>query len=96
MHRVLEAFALVTFLAYCVATGQARRAVISLLFLLVGGLVSVTMCSPLMQQAATLPVGDGSFLYEAPAVAWATQFALARTLAAGVWSGVPALIQWHR
>ena len=93
---VLEALALMSFLAYCLATRQAWRAVISLLFLLVSGLIGVNILSTLMQQAATLPVGDSGFLYEAPAVAWAHQWGLALILAAGVWTGVPALIQWRR
>ena len=97
---VLEALALAVFLAYCLATRQTRRAVISLLFLLVAGAVGVVALSALVQHAqATLPVwgGDaGDLLREAPLVAWTTQWGLALTLAAGVWSGIPALTQWRR
>jgi hypothetical protein len=97
---VIEVLALAAFLIYCLATRQARRGVISLLFLLVGGLVGVAVLSALMQHAqATLPVwgGDaGDLLVETPAVAWATQWGLALTLVAGAWSGVLAYLQWRR
>ncbi len=97
---VLEALALVAFLAYCLATRQTRRAVISLLFLLVAGAVGVVALSALAQHAQdTLPVwgGDaGDLLREAPLGDWIVQWGLAVALAAGVWSGVPAFIQWRR
>lgn len=93
---VLEALAVAAFLAYCLATRQARRAIIALLFLLVGGLVGVAALGAVMQQAATLPVGDAGFLIQGPAEAWATRWGLALTLVPGAWSGVLAYLQWGR
>jgi len=97
---MLETLALAAFVAYCLATRQTRRAVISLLFLLVAGAVGVAALSALMQHAQdTLPVwgGDaGDLLREAPVGDWIVQWGLALTLVAGAWSGVPALMQWRR
>lgn len=97
---VLAVLAVAIFLLYCLATRQARRVVISLLFLLVGGLVGVAALGALAQHAqATLPVwgGDaGDLLRETPASEWARQWALALTLVWGTWSGILAYLQWRR
>ena len=54
---VIEALALAVFLIYCLAARQARRAVVSTLFLLVGSLVGVAALSALLRHAlATLPI----------------------------------------
>lgn len=93
---VLDVLAVATFLAYCLATRQARRAVISLLFLLVGGLVGVAVLDALLQHAqATLPVEGDGILVRDPAQAWAQLWGLALTLVAGAWSGVLAYLQWR-
>jgi hypothetical protein len=92
---VLEALAFGAFLAYCLATRRTRRALIALLVLLVGGLVGVAALVALARHAqATLPVGDGGLLAEAPLVAWQSQWGLSLALVAGGWSGVLAYLQW--
>lgn len=93
----LEILALAAFLAYCVATRQARRAVMSLLFLLVGGLLGVAALDALLKHAqATLPVDEGGLLVEAQVFAWEHLWGLAFLLVAGAWSGVLAYLQWRR
>jgi hypothetical protein len=96
---VLEVLAVAIFLLYCLATRQARRAVIALLVLLRGGLVGVAVLGALALHArATLPIwgGDeGDLLVEAPFESWANLWAWALTLVAGAWSGVLAYLQWR-
>jgi hypothetical protein len=94
---VLELLALVAFVAYCLATGQARRVVLPILFLLIWGLLGVAGLDALLQHAATtLPVDQDGILIPESAKAWATWWGLATLLVAGVWSGVLAYLQWHR
>ena len=92
---VLEALAFTAFLTYCLATRQTRRALITLLVLLVGGLLGFATLTALAQHAqATLPVGEGGLLVETPLVAWQSQWGLSLALVAGAWSGVLAYLQW--
>jgi hypothetical protein len=95
---VLAALALAVFLVYCLATRQPWRAVIVLLFFLVGGLLGVAALNALLQHAqATLPVDDFGFLIKDSAAAWERQWGLSLTLVAVVWSGGLACLQWgHR
>ena len=94
---VLEVLAMAVFLAYSLATGQARRAVIALLVLLIGGLIGVAALSALAQHAqATLPSREGGILLEGPLGAWVGLWGLALALVAGTWSGVLAYLQWRR
>lgn len=92
---VLELLALAAFLAYCAATRQARRAVMPLLFVLVGGLVGAAVLGALMQHGwATLPVIEDDILAESQVRAWAQLWGLALALIAGVWSSVLAYQTW--
>jgi hypothetical protein len=97
---VLEALAIVAFVAYCSGTRQSPRVLLTLLVALVGGVIGVAVLSALAQHAqATLPIwgGDaGDTLREAPLVAWAQQWGWAITLAAGTWSGALLFLQWRR
>lgn len=94
---VLELLALAVFLAYCLATRQARRAVIALLFLLVGGLVGGGVLNALLQHAqATLPVEEDGVLVRGPVEAWVGLWGLSLGLVASTWSGVFARMQWRR
>jgi hypothetical protein len=94
---VLEVLALGAFVAYCLATGQARRVVLPILFVLVGGLVGVAGLDALRQYAqATLPVDQDGLVIAESAKAWATWAGLAFLLVAGAWSGVLAYLQWRR
>jgi hypothetical protein len=94
---VLELLALVAFVAYCLATGQARRVVLPILFLLAWGLVGVAGLSALLQNAqTTLPVGPGDILIADSAESFRALWGLAILLVAGAWSGVLAYLQWHR
>jgi hypothetical protein len=93
----LESLALVTFLAYCAATGQARRAVTVILVLVVGGLAGAAALSALMRQGqANLPVTQDDILAEGSVVAWASQWGQALATVAVAWSSVLAFLQWGR
>jgi hypothetical protein len=94
---VLATLALALFLIYCLATRQPWRALIVLLFFLVGGLVGSAILGTLVLQARnTIPVHEGDFLVEDSAVAWAKQWGLALILVAVVWSGGLAGLEWGR
>ena len=94
---VLEVLAVAVFLAYCLATRQARRTIAPILFFLVGGLVGVAALNALLEHGqATVPADAGGFLIAASAEAWAGLWWLALTLVAGAWSGVLAYLQWRR
>jgi hypothetical protein len=94
---VLELLALVAFVAYCLATGQARRVVMPILFLLIWGLVGVAGLYALLQHAqTTLPVDQDGVLIPESARSFRTLWGLAILLVAGVWSGVLAYLQWRR
>jgi hypothetical protein len=97
---VLAVLAVAAFLVYCLATRQARRAVLVLLVLLGGGLVGVAVLGALAQHAqATLPIWGGEagdLLVETPFESWAVQWTWALTLVAGAWSGVLVYLQWRR
>ncbi len=94
---VLEMLALAAFVAYCLATGQARRTIMPILFLLVVGLVGVAGLDALLQHGqTTLPVDEGGFLIEASAQSWRALWGMAIMLVAGAWSGVLAYMQWQR
>jgi hypothetical protein len=94
---VFETLALAAFLAYCLATRQAWRALIALLVLLVGGLFGVSALSALAQYAqATLPAGEDGFLLDASLRAWMSVWGWAITFVAGAWSGVLVCLQWGR
>ncbi|MGZ3665047.1 MAG: hypothetical protein ACXWQR_06605 [Ktedonobacterales bacterium] len=92
---VIELLALAAFLAHCVATRQARRAVTSILLLLVGGMAGVAALSALMQHGqATLPVIEDDVLAESQVESWAQLWGLALMLVAGAWSGILAYQTW--
>jgi hypothetical protein len=94
---VLELLALGAFVAYCLATGQARRVVLPIFFLLVGGLLAVAGLDALRQHVATtIPVDQNGIVIAEAAQAWATWVGLAVVLVAGTWSGVLAYLQWRR
>jgi hypothetical protein len=97
---VLEAAAFVVFLAYCLATRQARRAGRVLVILLVSGVACVTVLTVLSLHArATLPIwgGDaGDLLREGPLVSWQSDWGAAVTLVALAWSGASGYLQGHR
>lgn len=94
---VFEVLAVAAFLANCLATRQARRAVMPLLFLLVGGLVGVATLDGLfllLHSQATLPVDSSGHLVETPAKAWAVLWGISLLLIAGAWSSILAYLQW--
>lgn len=93
---VLAVLALVAFVAYCLATRQARRVVMPILFLLVGGVIGVAALDALLQHGQATVGTDQGFLLSAPAQAWAGLWGLSLTLVAGAWSGVLARLQWRR
>jgi hypothetical protein len=94
---VLELLALVAFGAYCLATGQARRIVMPILFLLIWGLVGVAGLNALLQHGqTTLPVDQDGVLIPESARSFRTLWGLAILLVAGTWSGVLAYLQWRR
>jgi hypothetical protein len=93
---VLALLALVAFVAYCLATGQAQRVVIPILFLLGGGLLGVAGLYAFLQHAqATLPVGEGDILIAGPAETFRGLWGLTILLVAGTWSGMLAYLQWR-
>jgi hypothetical protein len=95
---VLAAVALALFFVYCFATRQLLRALIVLLFFLVGGLLGVAVLNGLAHYGqATLPVyEEGGVLVAGPVVAWAQQWGLAVLLIGVVWSGGLSGLQWGR
>ncbi len=94
---VIEALALVTFVGYCAATGQVRRAIKQTAILLVGGLVGVAALVALFQLCqATLPVTVYYQVDERPAEMWVQWWGIAIFVLAGGWSGMLALLQWNR
>lgn len=93
---VLELLALTAFVGYCLATRQARRAILPILFLLVGGLIGVAALDAfLLHGQATLPVDEGGFLLENPTQTWAQFWGMSILLVAVAWSGVLAYMQWR-
>jgi hypothetical protein len=95
---VLAALALALFFVHCFATRQLRRALIVLLFFLLGGLLGVAVLTALAQYGqATPPVDEESdVLVAGPVVAWAQQWGLAVLLIGVVWSGGLSGLQWGR
>jgi hypothetical protein len=95
---VIEALAVVIFLAYCAATRQPRRAVISLLALLIGGLVGGVALYAFLEhgQASVSLTHDQYYAYfvERSLETWVTLWGLGLMVVAGVWSGVLARLQW--
>ncbi len=92
---LLEMLALAVFLAYCIATGQAQRAVKPIRFLLIGGLAGIALLYILLRYGqATVPVDPNGYLLETPAQEWAQLWGLALMLVALGWSGVLAYMQW--
>jgi hypothetical protein len=95
---VIEALAVVIFLAYCAATRQPRRAVISLLVLLIGGLVGGVALYAFLEhgQASVSLTHDQYYAYfvERSLETWVTLWGLGLMVVAGVWSGVLARLQW--
>jgi hypothetical protein len=92
---LLEVLALAIFLAYCIAIGQAQRAVKPILFLLIGGLSGVAaLYALLLYGQATVPVDPNGYLLDTPVQEWAQLWGLALMLVAVAWSGVLAYMQW--
>jgi hypothetical protein len=92
---VLAALALVVFLAYCLATHQLRRALLVLLFFLVGGLVGVAVLNGLVQLAQLSLANADSLHINDEAAAWVRWWGPALTLVVVVWCGVLARLE-HR
>lgn len=93
----LEVLAVVTFVPYCIATGQADRAVRQAAVLLLGGLVGVAVLGALMLLArATLPLTSYGTFEETPLEQWAGVWGVALMVVAGTWSVVLAYLQWGR
>ena len=95
---VLAALALVIFLIYCLATRQPWRALIVLLFFLVGGLLGVAALNALVEHGrATVPIdAESGLLIEDSVVAWAEQWAQTVLLLGVVWAGGLACLEWGR
>ncbi len=91
----LGLLALVTFVAHCVATRQARRAVRPTLVLLVGSIASVvTFDAVMLLGQASLPITQYGALEERPLELWASLWGLALMGIAIVWSAILARAQW--
>jgi hypothetical protein len=94
---VLAALSLALFLTYSLATRQNWRALIVFLIFLVGGLLGAAALNALMQYGrATLPIDDFGFLIKDSALAWAQWLGVSLLLAAVVWSGGLACLEWGR
>lgn len=93
----LEALALVTFVAYCVATSQPRRAIKQTIMFLVSGLVGVAALDAVFQLCqATLPVTEYYMVAEGPAEAWMEGLGLTIIVLACGWTALLARLQWSR
>lgn len=94
-YIALEALAFLTFVGYCFATRQARRALTQTLTILIGGLVCVGAFYALFQlcQTTLLTTTDGS-LVESSAEAWEQGWGLAIAALSGAWSGLLTYLQW--
>lgn len=68
---VLVVLALAIFLAYCLASRQGRRAVMSILFFLVGGLVGIAALIALLQYGQATVTVDEGIMIAASAETWA-------------------------
>jgi hypothetical protein len=93
---VIELLALILFLAYCAITRQPRRAAISLLFFLVGGLAGFAALNAFLQHGqANVPFTFDDYFADSPSLeAWVGLWGLALMAVVGVWSGVLARLQW--
>ncbi len=93
---VIEALALITFLTYCAATRQPRRAAIALLFFLVGGLVGFVALNAFLQHGqASVPLTFDDYFPDGRSLeAWVSQWGLALMVVAGIWTGILAYLQW--
>jgi hypothetical protein len=89
---------LVIFLIYCLATRQPWRALIVLLFFLVGGLLGVAALNALVEHGrATVAIdAESGLLIEDSVVAWAEQWAQTVLLLGVVWAGGLACLEWGR
>lgn len=93
----LAALALTTFVAYCVATGQARRAIMQTIVFLGGGLVCVATFDAVFHWCqSTLPVTQYYQVEEGPAEAWMARLGLTVIIVTGVWTSVLGGLQWGR
>jgi hypothetical protein len=95
---VLATLALFVFLAYCLATQQPRRALITLLYFIVVVLLGAVALNALVQygQATVSVYDESSVLIEDSIVAWARQWTLSILLLGVVWSGGLACLEWSR
>lgn len=93
---IVEAIALLLFLAYCAATRQPRRAILQMVVFVVVGVVGVVALYALMLHGqASVPLTfDGYFADSGSLEAWVNQWGLALTGAAGIWTGILAYLQW--
>lgn len=91
----LEALALVAFVAYCLATGQAGRAIAQVVVALVGGALGGVALNAFLQhgQASVPLTSDGSF-DESALETWQTQWGWALMLVVGAWSVILAWLPW--
>lgn len=90
----LELLALVTFLGYCAATRQPRRAIAVILIALAVGLTAVIALNALFRQGQDTFVGRYDFLPEDTGVAWLQQWGRAIMAAADIWAGSLVCLQW--
>ena len=92
----LAVLALLTFTGYCIATRQARRAIVQTLVLVVGGVVgSFALNAFMLHGQASVPLTfDDYFADSGSLEAWVKEWGLALTVVAGVWSGSLAYLQW--
>lgn len=92
---VLALLALLTFLWYCGATGQRRRANKQVVFFLVGGVVSAAVLGGLaLLGSVILPVTPDGVLMEQPLESWTLLWGLAVLLVVAGWTGILARLSW--
>lgn len=90
----LELLALTFFLAYCGASGQMRRAVKPITFLVVGGIVGIVMLDAfLLYLQGHVPITPDGALDEGSAMQWSYWFAVSLMAVTGIWSAVFADLQ---
>lgn len=91
----LEALALITFVAYCLATGPALRAIAQVVVLLVSGALGVVALNAFLQHGqASVPLTSEGVFDEFALETWQTQWGWALMLVVGAWSVILAGLQW--
>lgn len=89
----LLVLAYLTFLGYCLATAQTRRALAPAVTLLLGAVVSIGVIYGYSQLFLTMmPLNDG-YLIDGPAQKWTAGLGLTIAAFAWVWAGVLVYLQ---